>query len=699
LAITVLAAASAVVLGGTVAGAAVIGGPAAPAAEVLLSRNKPVTASSQGSCCAASNAVDGNAATRWASVKNIDPSWIYVDLGSKVNVSHVRLQWDASCAVAYRVEVSDDHNTWSPIQTVTNGNGGVDDFPGLSASGQFVRVFGTTRCRADASHGYSLQEFDVFGNGDTQPPSVPGQPVVDKLTPTSVDVHWAPSTDNVGVAFYDIIKEGQVCGTVPGTQTNGTCGGLTPDFDYGIYIVARDAAGNASPGSPKTQIHTPKAETVPPSVPTNVHVVPGSLTSTSVTLAWTASTDNSGTIAGYNVYDVRGGGHVQKGGSPNSTPQANIQGLTAGQEYDLVVTAVDPSKNESGDSSPFVPVTPPQGICHDPFCREDPIANDNDVVWGLVTLPDGTLLYNRRDAHEIEALDPATGAKRLVGQIPNSSSTNGEGGVMGLEINPKTFAADHWLYVMHTSPSDNRIVRFQYVNGALGREEILVQGIIRNTFHNGGRLRFSPDGKFLFIAAGDAHSSGNAQNLSNLNGKILRINPDGTIPADNPFHNAIWSYGHRNPQGLAFDSQGNLWEQEFGDNTMDETNVITPGGNYGWPGCEGTFSTGNGKPCGTAGFIKPKHTYPVADGSCSGIAIVRDILYVACERGQSMYRGVISGTNLTSVQRFFVKTFKRLRTVEPTPDGNLWVATSNGGDKDSVPNNSNNTIYKFILGT
>ncbi len=216
--------------------------------------------------------------------------------------------------------------------------------------------------------------------------------------------------------------------------------------------------------------------------------------------------------------------------------------------------------------------------------------------------------------------------------------------------------------------------------------------IPRNKYHDGGRLRFGPDGK-LYAATGDAQNGDYAQNTSNLAGKILRLNPDGTVPSDNPFGNYVWSYGHRNPQGIAFDSQGRLWEQEFGNSVMDETNLIVRGGNYGWPACEGTVGT-----CGTAGYIAPKRTYPTSEGSCSGIAIVRDALYVACARGARMYRAVISGSSLTNVQTFFSGTYGRLRTVEPAPGGGLWLTTTTTGDKDSVPNNSNERILRVTLG-
>src|SRR2546423_6332493 len=139
----------------------------APAADVLLSRNQAVTAWSWGTCCAAKNAVDGSSSTRWASTAGKDPQWIYVDLGAVAQVTRVRLQWDTSCATAYQLQTSADHATWTTIFSTTTGKGGVEDHTGLTGSGRYVRMLGTHRCRADSSHGYSLQEFDVYGSTST----------------------------------------------------------------------------------------------------------------------------------------------------------------------------------------------------------------------------------------------------------------------------------------------------------------------------------------------------------------------------------------------------------------------------------------------------------------------------------------------------------------------------------------------------
>jgi glucose/arabinose dehydrogenase len=538
-------------------------------------------------------------------------------------------------------------------------------------------------------HGRANQQWSI----DTVAPTPPTGLSTSNVTCNSATLSWSASKDNVGVAFYDIYHDGQLISSVDGTTLSANITVL-PGVPWGLYVNARDAAGNVSQASDTLPLTPPQCQIdkVPPSAPTNLT---GSAAGTSVTLQWGASTDNVGVTA-YEVYraNARVGTVSGTGSSPPPTTFAD-SGLAANTSYAYYVIAKDAQNNAS---SPSNTITVHTGqTCNNPICSVTQLTTDTDIPWGLATLPDGTILYNRRDAHDVIHLDPNTGKKTTVGTVPNVESTNGEGGLLGLAVAP-TFATDHWLYIMHTSPSDNRIVRIQYKNNALdtSTEQVLLSGILRNKFHNGGRLRIGPDNK-LYASCGDAQNGANAQNTNGLNGKVLRLNLDGSVPSDNPFGNYVWSYGHRNPQGLAFDSKGRLWEQEFGNSIMDETNLIQKGGNYGWPDCEGTSSQG-GNGCGTAGFIAPKQTYPVSEGSCSGITVVNDVVFVACLRGARLYRAVISGSNLTNVQQFFSGTYGRLRTVEPTPDGNIWLSTTTTGDKDSTPNDSNEKVFKVFLG-
>jgi glucose/arabinose dehydrogenase len=324
--------------------------------------------------------------------------------------------------------------------------------------------------------------------------------------------------------------------------------------------------------------------------------------------------------------------------------------------------------------------------CAAALCSVIEVAADDDLPWGLAVLR-GEILYSRRDALDIIRLDPATGRKSNAGPIPGAQGTGGEGGVMGIAT-AADFASDPWLYVMHTTATDNRVIRIRYTGGVLtGSPQVLLSGIPRDKYHNGGRLRFGPDGK-LYITTGDAQNRSAAQDRASLAGKVLRLNPDGTVPPDNPFGNAVWSYGHRNPQGLAFDKHGRLWEQEFGESKWDETNLVVRGGNYGWPQCEGT--------CDDPTSIPPKRTYPTGEASCSGIAASGDALYAACLRGRRLYRVAITGENLGEPEPHLHGTHGRLRTVEPA-DGGLWVTTSTKGDKDSVPRNSAEHILKVTL--
>ena len=571
-----------------------------------------------------------------------------------------------------------------------------------TVSGNTIHGAGSGLCldvaKASTQPGALVQIWTCNGGGnqawngvsttvDAQAPTPPSGLKLSNLACRSASLSWSASTDNVGVAFYDIYHDGQLMTSVNGS-TLATTLTLSPGVTWGLYVNARDAAGNVSQASATLPTTVPQCsiDTQAPTVPTGLT---GSVAGTSASLAWQASTDNVAVTA-YDVYR----NDVLVGSTANLS--FTDSGLAPNTAFRYAVAARDAQKNTSARSTILSLTT--GGACASAVCSVSQVATDTDIPWGLVTLPDGSIVYSRRDAQDIVRLDPATGARTTLGTVPNVQSTDGEGGLLGLAITPGFPATDPWLYIYHTSPTDNRIVRIQVVANVLKTStlQVLLSGIGRNKFHNGGRLRFGPDGK-LYASVGDAQNGANAQNLDSLNGKILRLNPDGTKPSDNPFANYVWSYGHRNPQGLAFDSQGRLWEQEFGNSALDETNLIQKGGNYGWPDCEGTISQSGGG-CATAGYIAPKNTYPTADGSCSGIAIVRDVLYVACERGTRMYREVITGSALTNIQQLFNGTYGRLRTVEPTLDGNLWLTTTNDGDKDSIANNSNEKVLKVLLG-
>lgn len=299
------------------------------------------------------------------------------------------------------------------------------------------------------------------------------------------------------------------------------------------------------------------------------------------------------------------------------------------------------------------------------------VASGVKLPWGVAFLPDRSALVAERDTFNIIRIT-ATGTKTTIGRVSGVAGTGGEGGLLGLAV-ASTFAADHWLYVYHTSSSDNRIVRIKYENNALGTKETLVTGIPRSRFHNGGRITFGPDGN-LYAGTGDAQNTSHAQNLNSLGGKILRLTPDGKPAAGNPFAGKlIYSYGHRNVQGLAFDSQRRLWASELGASSKDELNLIRSGANYGWPTCEGR--------CNDTRYVNPVREWNVADASPSGIAIVNDVIYMACLRGERLFELRISGSGTANPVTHLRGSQGRLRTVQRSPEGDLWLTTSNGTDK------------------
>jgi glucose/arabinose dehydrogenase len=308
------------------------------------------------------------------------------------------------------------------------------------------------------------------------------------------------------------------------------------------------------------------------------------------------------------------------------------------------------------------------------------------VPWGLAFLPDGSALVGERQTGRILQLPPAGGEPRLVMRLAGVDRSAGEGGLLGLAVSP-TYGRDRFVYAYYTSARDNRIVRFRLG----GRVQPVLTGIARSTYHDGGRIAFGPDG-MLYAGTGDAGRRTNAQNLRSLNGKILRMRPNGAVPASNPFrHSLVYSLGHRNVEGLAWDRRGRLWATEFGQDRRDEVNLIRPGRNYGWPVVEGRGPTFGGR------YTNPVVTWPVAQASPSGAASRGTTLYVAALRGMRLWRVPLRRRGVGRPTALLVNRYGRLRTIVVAPDRSLWLTTSNRDGRGN-PRPDDDRILRLELG-
>ncbi|QNP75703.1 PQQ-dependent sugar dehydrogenase [Streptomyces roseirectus] len=292
--------------------------------------------------------------------------------------------------------------------------------------------------------------------------------------------------------------------------------------------------------------------------------------------------------------------------------------------------------------------------------------------WGVVALPGGGLLVASRDEGTVTSVD-AGGRRSEAGEVAGVAP-DGEGGLLGLALSPG-FASDRMVYAYFTSESDNRIVRMRYderepAGRRLGAPDTVFRGIPKGHIHNGGRIAFGPDG-MLYVGTGESGDTGLSQDRGSLGGKILRLTPEGEPAPGNPFPgSAVYSYGHRNVQGLAWDSRRRLFAAEFGQNTWDELNAIAPGGNYGWPEAEGTSDNPR--------YRNPLAKWPTADASPSGIAYAEGSLWMAGLRGQRLWRVPLNGTEASAApQAFLGEEYGRLRTVVSVGGNKLWVTTSN----------------------
>ncbi|GAB2765534.1 PQQ-dependent sugar dehydrogenase [Nocardioides salsibiostraticola] len=294
------------------------------------------------------------------------------------------------------------------------------------------------------------------------------------------------------------------------------------------------------------------------------------------------------------------------------------------------------------------------------------IASGLQAPWGLDFFDNGDALVTERDTRRVLRISGRNRVVQQVGEIEAASPEN-EAGLLGVAISP-TFARDQTVYFYISAASDNRVVRARLSSGKLSPVEPIFTGIPRGSIHDGGRIEFGPDG-YLYVSTGEAGQPDLAQDRDSLGGKILRITTDGDPAPDNPFGTAVWTEGHRNVQGLAFDGK-RLWASEFGQNAFDELNLITSGKNYGWPQVEGKGGRDEG-------FVDPQRTWNTDNASPSGLTYTDGYLWMAALKGERLWRIPVKGDRAGKPSSFFVGDYGRMRTIEVAPDGLLWLMTSN----------------------
>ena len=384
-------------------------------------------------------------------------------------------------------------------------------------------------------------------------------------------------------------------------------------------------------------------------------------------------------------------------------PRRGVIGLLSGL---VAVSVVGCTAGPAGEPAPIPSPTssPSTAPSAGPVGPLQPVGTPKVLASGLVTPwsilrldsertaaddDDGaSTLISERDTGMIKELT-AAGTLREAGTVAGVVP-GGEGGLLGIEAFYE--GETTWIYAYFTAASDNRIVRMKLTGTpgdySLGAAHVILSGLAKAGNHDGGRIKIGPDG-LLYATVGDAGQSQRAQDKGSLNGKILRMRLDGSVPDDNPFPGSlVYSFGHRNAQGLAWDADGRLWASEFGQNTWDELNIISPGQNYGWPIVEGI---GN-----VDGYVNPVYQWTTAEASPSGLAYLSDSLFMAALRGQRLWAIYPEPEQVDAVS-WFQGEYGRLRDAVPGPNGTLWVLTSNTDGRGS-PAADDDRLLQFELG-
>jgi glucose/arabinose dehydrogenase len=367
------------------------------------------------------------------------------------------------------------------------------------------------------------------------------------------------------------------------------------------------------------------------------------------------------------------------------------------------LSACGGSKSSPSDT-PDAPA-PPGGLPLESFTAQDGakfgvqvLLTNLQIPWAMAFAPDGRLFFTERPGRvRIYQNGQLLAAPALTLDDVN---TTGESGAMGLALHPD-FATNHYVYLSYTANGPagtvNRVMRYRELNDQLAEGIVILDNVRGAQIHNGSRVKFGPD-RLLYVTFGDSSVSSLAQDVASLNGKILRMNDDGTSASGNRFSSPVYTYGHRNPQGLAWHpTTGDLWEDEHGQVGNDEINVIDGGSNYGWPVIEADVSM--------PGMVTPLifFTPSVAPSGSSfytgtALPLFRNQLFIATLAAQALLRVTIDGAgfrHIAGVERLLPNKYGRLRDVVQGPDGFLYVSTSNR-DGRATPVAEDDRILRIV---
>lgn len=307
------------------------------------------------------------------------------------------------------------------------------------------------------------------------------------------------------------------------------------------------------------------------------------------------------------------------------------------------------------------------------------------VIWAMDILPDGRMVFTEREG-TVSVVEPNGSVTEI---LHINVHAEGESGLHGIAVDPD-FSQNNFIYLYYTYTANNgdafnRVSRFVYRGGLLDGEKIIIDEIPGASTHDGGRLKFGPD-SFLYITTGDAQKPSRSQDKISLSGKILRVTRDGDPAPRNPFGTRIYSYGHRNSQGLTWDEQNRLWATEHGSSAHDELNSIESGINYGWPEITGEETRTNMQsPIMQSG----KDTWAPA-----GAAYYSGSIFFGGLRGSALYEYNIATSKLTEHLK---NRLGRIRDVIVGSDGFLYVSTSNR-DGRGVPSTDDDRIIRINPG-